>query len=116
MDKTIISHCQSNVHIFVGKKSIRDTYAVIEFNRDCLILNDQIECNSRNKFEEPFCDTVTTISQFVQNVHTFVESSAKKKQTSDRYQRLSEMKNHIVIISYLSTKVNSLNKKKTALI
>ena len=51
---------------------------MIEFNRDCMILNDQIECNSLNKFEEPFCDTVTIISQFASNVHTFVESSAKK--------------------------------------
>lgn len=66
---------------------------MIEFNRDCMILNDQIECNSLNKFEEPFCDTVTIISQFASNVHTFVESSAKK-QTSDRDQRLYQMKNH----------------------
>lgn len=37
--------------------------------------------------------TLTIVSQFEQNVHTFVESSAKK-QTSDRDQRLCEMKNH----------------------
>lgn len=59
-DKIIISLYQSKVHIFVGKKSIRGTYAVIEFNRDCMILNDQIECNSLNKFEEPFCDRLLT--------------------------------------------------------
>lgn len=78
MDKIIISLSLVEVNRFDGKKSIRDTYAVIEFNRDCMILNDQIECNSLNKFEEPFCDTVTTISQFAQNVHTFVEFECKK--------------------------------------
>lgn len=37
--------------------------------------------------------TLTIVSQFASNVHTFVESSTKK-QTSDRDQRLCEMKNH----------------------
>lgn len=38
--------------------------------------------------------TLIIVSQSVLNVHTFVESSAKKKQTSDRDRRLREMKNH----------------------
>lgn len=42
-DKIIISLSLVEVNSFVGKKSIRGTYAVIEFNRDCMILNDQIE-------------------------------------------------------------------------
>lgn len=61
---------------------------MIEFNRDCMILNDQIECNSRNKFEEPFCDTVTTISQFVQNVHR-LRVNLNNKQTVSGNTQLS---------------------------
>ena len=92
-DKIIISNSIDEVNRFVGKKSIRGTYAVIEFNRDCVILMIKRLCNSLTSLRNHLMYTLIIISQFVSNVHTFVESSAKK-QTSDRDQLLCEMKNH----------------------